>query len=537
MQRDLRGEDPPIVAVALIVVFAIVAAIGLFHHEMWRDEYQAWLVARDAHSIPQLFANLRYEGNPALWHLLLYGLTAFTSDPRAMQVLNYVLAIGAVAVISFRAPFPGLWKVLHVFGYYVLFEFTLISRSYALGCLLTVAACALYPTRHTRPIRFAVVLALLANTHVFGLIIACAIGLIASADVYLPGLAARSISRRTRAWFVAIVAAGAVASLIQIAPEPDNSFPLMRPHAGLDVLRAVESAGQVARAYLPIPEPGLPHFWNTNFLDFVRVSSVGLTPLRVEALLSVGLLLIFGWYLMRRPRIAVAFLAGSAGLMGVEYLTGFALQRYVGHLMIVLVAAIWMARASRDDTDTDFSGGRRSWRVALGELTFTIVLACSCVGGVYAWSADLHQPFTGAAELVQFLRSAHLEQDEIIAIPDHAASAVAAELRRRLYYPQMGSEGSFTVWSSQRRDVLPPAELTGQIAAVVARAPKQRAVLVLNMPIAYIMTPVLSSEPIERERLTDGLTIRQIHHVPLAIVLGEEYFVYMIEPVRGQSPR
>jgi hypothetical protein len=96
----------------------------------------------------------------------------------------------------------------------------------------------------------------------------------------------------------------------------------------------------------------------------------------------------------------------------------------------------------------------------------------------------------------------------------------------------MGSNGSFTVWSGQRRDTLTPAELTDQIAAVVGRAPKQRAVLVLNMPIAYIMAPVLSSEPIERERLTDGLTIRQIHHVPLAIVLGEEYFVYLIEARR-----
>jgi hypothetical protein len=532
MRQEGRREDPPVVTIALIAAFAIVAAIGLFHHEMWRDEYQAWLVARDAHSIPELFANLRYEGNPALWHLLLYGLTAVTSDPRAMQVLNYLLAVAAVAVISVRAPFPTLWKILYVFGYYLLFEFTLISRSYALGCLLTVAACALYSTRHTRPIRFAVVLALLANTHVFGLIIACAIGLIASADVFLPGLAARSVSFRARAWFVAIVAAGAVVSLIQIAPEPDNSFPLVRPHAGLDVTRAVESVGQVARAYLPIPEPGLPHFWNTNFLDFVRVPGVGLTPVRIEALLSVAFLLIFGWYLVRRPRIALAFLAGSAGLIGVEYLTGFALQRYIGHLMSVLVAAMWMARASRDDTDTDFSDARQPWRNAVAELTFTIVLACSCVGGLYAWSADLHQPFTGGAELVQFLRSAHLEQDEIIAIPDHAASPVAAELGRRLYYPQMGSNGSFTVWSGQRRDTLTPAELTDQIAAVVGRAPKQRAVLVLNMPIAYIMAPVLSSEPIERERLTDGLTIRQIHHVPLAIVLGEEYFVYLIEARR-----
>src|SRR5262245_42429684 len=68
---------------ALIVTgcFLVIAIFGLFHHEMWRDEHQAWLVARDAHSIPQVFQNMKYEGNPALWHLLLFLITRFTHNP------------------------------------------------------------------------------------------------------------------------------------------------------------------------------------------------------------------------------------------------------------------------------------------------------------------------------------------------------------------------------------------------------------------------------------------------------------------------
>src|SRR4030095_13474015 len=228
-------------AVFLTLMFAGVAAFGLWHHEMWRDEYQAWLVARDAHSIPELFANLKYEGNPALWHLLLYALTAVTSDPRAMQVLNYLLAVGAVAVISFRAPFLQLWKILAVFGYYFLFEYTLISRSYALGFLLTVIACTWYPTRHTRPVRLAVVLALLAYTHAFGLAIAAAIAFVACADVWISRGAIAAVSPRLRVWFLAIVVIGCAASLVQIYPEPDSSFPLKRPEAGLDGRQVVEA--------------------------------------------------------------------------------------------------------------------------------------------------------------------------------------------------------------------------------------------------------------------------------------------------------
>ena len=46
--------------------FFLLAAYLLSNHEMWRDEIQAWLLARDSTSVPNLFANLKYEGHPAL---------------------------------------------------------------------------------------------------------------------------------------------------------------------------------------------------------------------------------------------------------------------------------------------------------------------------------------------------------------------------------------------------------------------------------------------------------------------------------------
>ena len=51
--------------------YFLLSIIGILNHEMWRDELQAWMVAIDAHSIAQLFQNVKYEGHPALWHLFL----------------------------------------------------------------------------------------------------------------------------------------------------------------------------------------------------------------------------------------------------------------------------------------------------------------------------------------------------------------------------------------------------------------------------------------------------------------------------------
>ena len=508
----------------LVLAFAAVAAFGLFHHEMWRDEYQAWLVARDADSIQGLFGNLTYEGNPALWHLLLFGLTRFTSNPMAMQVLNYLLAVAAVSVIAFRAPFPFWWRVLLVFGYNCLFEYTLISRSYALGFLLIAIACAWYRTRSTHPIRLAVVLALLAYTHVFGLAIAGAIGLVACADMLVARPGAPRVSGTARAAFLAILIAASAASFAQIYPEADNSFPTKGPESGFDIHRFGESVADVSRSYLPIPATGFPHFWNTNVMDFLHPPIPGWTPTRFQALIALGLFAIFVWVLLDQPLVAAAFVTGTVALVVVKYATGLGLQRYIGHLFVMLVAAMWMSRASMQERPF-----HSRWREVVGQTTFTLLLLAGCTGGLMAWSADVRYPFSSSSAVVQFLRAERLDQDEIIAIADHAASPVAAELNRKIYFPQLGRDGSFTVWTGVRRETLEPAELLEPIAMVVERSSRHRAVLILNIPAVDVLSTILTAEPNGGVALGGGLAIRSLLHTQSPIVIGEEYFLYLVE--------
>lgn len=69
-------------------VFLAFAAIGLANilsHELWRDEFQAFLIAAQSISIADLFDRARYEGHPPLWFLFLFAITRFTADPLGMQ--------------------------------------------------------------------------------------------------------------------------------------------------------------------------------------------------------------------------------------------------------------------------------------------------------------------------------------------------------------------------------------------------------------------------------------------------------------------
>jgi len=59
-----RGAPQRAGAWAVGGVFALLLGAGLANHEMWRDELQAWMLARVSATPATLLAKLRYEGHP-----------------------------------------------------------------------------------------------------------------------------------------------------------------------------------------------------------------------------------------------------------------------------------------------------------------------------------------------------------------------------------------------------------------------------------------------------------------------------------------
>src|SRR5437660_396106 len=86
----LKLDDATFV-VLLTTLFLLAGFLGILNHEMWRDELQSWLIARDSRTVGELLQNMRYEGHPAFWYVCLFAITRFTHDPLAMQVFHLVL--------------------------------------------------------------------------------------------------------------------------------------------------------------------------------------------------------------------------------------------------------------------------------------------------------------------------------------------------------------------------------------------------------------------------------------------------------------
>src|SRR6266436_3696591 len=158
------------VANLTFVLLAIVNSVRLFHHAMWRDELQAFMLAAASSTPLDLFGNLKYEGHPGLWHLLLWLITRFTSDPVAMQAAQLLIALGIWVLIWRVSPFRLFEKLLLLLSYYLFWEYFVVSRNYALGVLLGFGFVAVVVFRPKQWLWPWVLLGLLANTSVFGTI-------------------------------------------------------------------------------------------------------------------------------------------------------------------------------------------------------------------------------------------------------------------------------------------------------------------------------------------------------------------------------
>ena len=325
----------PRLAAALALAFAIAVALGLTRHEMWLDELQAWLLAYRSASPLDLAANLAYEGHPPLWHGLLHAASRIWPDPRVMQVIAGLCATGTVFLLAWRSPLTPLQKGLFAFGYYPLFEYGLISRSYGLGMLLIAAFCALRWSGVRSRLALALPLGLLALTSLFGLIVAWGLALVVALDALDD-----ATDRRSRADLVggalAFLALSAL-SLRLMLPPPDATFAAgwRWGHDGW----ATSAVIGVWRAFVPIPAWGDPMPWNTNVLQ------PALIP--VEFQLSGLLLLLLTASLRGSPAAMAGWLAGCAVMLVFTWLRWGEPMRHAGHYFLLWLACHWIARPAQ----------------------------------------------------------------------------------------------------------------------------------------------------------------------------------------------
>ncbi len=422
-------------------LFALLTVPRLLTHELWRDEAWLWLVVQESTSLADLGSRLGRTGQGALFPLLCYFASGFSTSPLAMQCVNLVLAAAGVFVFARWAPFNRTHCTLFVLGYLPFYEYAVISRHYAAGVLLLWLACA--ATRLRKPaLALGAALGLLCQTTVYGLILAAAVAggwllarwLQSRSHAESRGLPSQLPLPSALAG-AALAVAGALAGLVQLIPASATSFaePWRFGWSGDLAMRVLQMPW---RAFVPLPRPGL-HFWNSNLLDPWPWLQAG-----------AGSLVLLGALALLWPRKAAlaTMLIGAAGLGAFGYIKFIGAIRHDGHWWLLFIAALWVG-----------GGLKAATSHRLGEGAFLALLSLHCVAGVYASFMDLALPFSNGARTAVAIRERGLDRLPLLGYREPPAATVALALGQPLFSPTRGVFVTHPDWGPELRNLPMPS--------------------------------------------------------------------------------
>ena len=140
-------KDNKNLAINIIVtmLYALFTLIMVFHHEIWADEAQAWLIAKNLSIFDfSLFKHLVNEGHPPFFYLLIMPFAKLNTSIIFMQILCWFCSVVSVFLLLKKSPFNNFCKFSIVISGGFLYFFPVIARSYSMIPLLIFIAAILY---------------------------------------------------------------------------------------------------------------------------------------------------------------------------------------------------------------------------------------------------------------------------------------------------------------------------------------------------------------------------------------------------------
>ncbi len=416
------------------ILYFTISLIGVLHHELWLDESHHFLLARDSNSITNLIENTRYEGHPILWNILLYIITKFTLDPFWMQFLHIIISTTVVYIFLTKTPFNWLFKILFIFGYFMLFEYNIISRNYNLGILFIFLACSVFQKRKNQFILLSFYLALALNTHFqFSIIAFAFFGII-----FYEQIKDKTYLKKQNLFGYLIFFIGVISIMVQIKTTHSDWLldPIEKMSFGERIIIGLSS---LFKGLIPIPDFRSIHFWNSNLI----INSNRSLAIMLSFLLYLIPLIIFS----KNRKTLYFFYVGLIGAQIFFFITQRSAIRFHGITYLLFIIALWIENYY-DIDNFKLKDYLSSIKLTLYKKKIIYsILFIHLFSGIYAYTMDIIHPFTSAKQAVQFVKNNYKENSKIITVSCEGTS-LSAYSNKRIYSLIENNYQSYCQWNS-----------------------------------------------------------------------------------------
>ena len=359
---------------------------------MWRDEIQAWLLARESPWPWDIFHTIRYEGHPALWHLLLWLPSHLSSNPAWMQIIHVAIATFSAWMLWRHSPLPLWVSATLPFGYFMFYEYGVLSRNYAISVALLFILAHQFRLMWRASISLGFITALLCHSNVHSMIL-----VLGSLPWVIPlyfwhrhkGIHEAKETSKSVLIGLAIALIGLGTAIIQIIPPTDTGF-AEEWEFEWEEKRSQKISKSVVHAYAPVPVDRL-HYWNSNTF-FDHQSGLGWFDMDDAQSLALFAIILASLSLLKRPYLLLPYLSSSIGLWAFFYIKYPGAYRHHGFFALIWIVTLWISLIKHHDLSP-----QTWWKKLHSSYIYLLLLtwaALSCWGSWVAASREIRHPFS-----------------------------------------------------------------------------------------------------------------------------------------------
>ncbi len=423
----------------ILSAFFILSLIGILYHEIWLDEAQHFLIARDSKTLAELFRVCRIEGHPVLWNVILFMITRFSSNPFWMQFVHVLISCITVAVIL-KSNLNLLEKILVIFSYYLFYEYNIISRNYGISALLMILLVYFYIRDPQALIRLAVIIFLLAQTHLFSLLFSFAFVI-----SYIIYERAPLLIQNRRILLIAgsiVITGWLIAAYFIIPPWSYGMTFISYDSSGyFSTERIVKSVSVSLKGIFYVPDYHAPghHFFNSLYFLTLNLKTWKIYLLSIAAMVIPAIII-------KNNRFAL-FLYSSYLLIFIIVYFFLPLVygiRYFGFFFVVFLCCYMVARQQVS----------RVW-----QFLFILILILQFINGIYAYSLDFRYPFSEGKEVSDYLGKVRLEHEKVYILNPSLRPAISAYTGEKYFGVENGQDLSYCHWD----EILPDSVLKSKL--------------------------------------------------------------------------
>jgi hypothetical protein len=501
-------------ALLVTTAFAVITLVGLYYHEMWRDEFQAWQVAKFSPDLKTFYENQKIEsGHLVLWNIILYVISHFLGGIRWEQVVHTVISCSSVFVLTRYAPFSRMQKILIPFGYFFLFEYNIIAREYSLTVLLVLLIAYHIHKAPGKLVLLGILLGLLIQINYYSIVFAIGFSLIIMRNLLLERKQ-NHFSRKQKSGLAvgaAILSVSVVCAIVQIlhgyndrvTKQLSGNARFFNDHVSDTLTRALS-------AFIPVPFFDSVNVWNHFIIEYF---SVGL-----RLLLFVLILASILWMLRKQKDILLFFLVCGGVFIAFAYQSIYGYARHQGHIYILLIAALWMnsARAGQEKR-------RKALLNTLAGYALAFVFSIQVITSGIFYYKEITYPFSNIPAMAKFVESNKLTRYYICGYFDYSTSPLSAYTYKPVYFPQSKSEAYFIDWSKSK-----PRLTTEEILGDISRQLVQRDSLIFisTSPLEKPTAEFMAQSPI-------SMNLSFLHACnEQCIVKDELYYFYKVARIK-----